>query len=609
MADWLSLVERTGILEIEPDGTRYRWVHDKVEEAAMSLVPKSELPTLKTVIGKILVKELDVNELDSYIFTIVNLLHETGIPRREADRVKLAELCLNASKKASGSSAFDSAGRFATIGIQALPAQAWTNQYDLALELYSSAAEAACFLGQAERLAFCYDAVLYQKDRPLSDKMRVHRAMISYMSNTLGNPTRAVDMLLGILSEFGVKFPKGRLSRLASTITGLFKVKRKVSSLSAEEFLKMPIMDDPIQLEKMRLLDQLFIASYLGNSNLLALSILASTHLTLEHGLCEYSAPTFSALALILGDALGDVELASKTGGFAQMIMSHIDCRNMCARSELWLNGFVFCWTEPIVTMLPKFVKAYETGLSVGDNENAFYVRRSVVLFQNIAQYIVVGFQSGKPLATIHADCKTYVDQMLEFKRETVHADICIYIQMIENLMGTTSSNNSREPTEISDAERFRSHSDHTVLGVFYSCQCILYMYFGEYEKAAKIAIERQDSYAKGIPGHVWIMIETFTRAMVLYAMARRTKTTPMTTRRQRRKQQKQRSYYAKHANKAHKTIKSWIRKGNNQNVKHYDMLLNAEACALKGGQNNDAAEGWFQSAIQAATRRGHIHE
>lgn len=175
---------------------------------------------------------------------------------------------------------------------------------------------------------------------------------------------------------------------------------------------------------------------------------------------------------------------------------------------------------------------------------------------------------------------------MLEFKRETVHADICIYLEMIRNLMGYTDG----DPTEIEGEERFLSHSDHTVLGVFYSCQCILYLYFGEYEKAAKLALERGDTYAKGVPSHVWIMMETYTRGMALYVMARISG----------------KRVYAKHAKKVHKTIKSWIKKGN-PNVKHYDLLMNAESCALRG--KLDEAEGWYQSAIVSATRRGSVHE
>jgi hypothetical protein len=401
--------------------------------------------------------------------------------------------------------------------------------------------------------------------------------MISYMGGALGRPNDAIELIVEILAHYNVCFPKRKAVRLVSTLSGFLKAKCKMNSLRQEDISNLPMMTDPVHLEMMRLLDQLFMTAYLAENDLMPLSIFASIQLTLEHGLCEYSAARFAGLALLVGVASGDMALASKTGTFARLVMNEVECKHMDARAELWLNAFVFCWTDPIARMSSRFLRAYETGLSVGDNEYACWC---------IAQYIVVGFQSGKSLETVEADCKIYLNQMIKFKRETVHADISIYFEMIRNLIGRSQG----DPTVLKSEQRFRSHSDHTVLGVFYTCQSILYMYFGEYEKGAKLAIERGDTYAKGVPAHVWIMIETFTRGMLLYVMARTTK----------------KRIYRKEAKRVHKTIKSWVHKGN-PNVKHYEMLLNAESAALSG--KLDAAEGWYQSSIVSATRQGHLHE
>lgn len=372
---WLALVEQEGFLEVEPDGTAYRWVHDKVQEAATSIVPPDELRGLKAQVGTILMDELDEKDMDSYIFTVVNLLHEGGIPDEETEGIKLAELCLQASKKAANLSAFESTSKFATIGVNVLPTNMWSDHYDLTLNLYSTAAEAACYLGKTEELEKYYNEVLDQKDRPLFDKLRVYHAMISYLGGASGRPNDATDLIVDILAQFGIKFPKRKSTRLLATISGAFKAKRAISALQPEDITIMPTMNDPEQLEIMRLLDQLFIAAYLAKSDLLPLSIFASARLTLDYGLSEYSAPVFAGLALILGAALGDMALAAKTGNFAELAMSKVECKNMDARTDLWLTSFVLCWTNPITRMFPRLLKAYETGLSVGDNENACWVR------------------------------------------------------------------------------------------------------------------------------------------------------------------------------------------------------------------------------------------
>lgn len=372
---FLALVEQEGFLEIEPDSTTaYRWVHDKVQEAAISLVPPDELPSLKALVGKILVKELDDKILQSYIFTVVNLLHEGVHPEEEPERIQLAELSLRASKMASGQSAFDSAGKYATIGVSILPANKWSNHYELTLDLYSTAAEAASYLGKINLLEMYYREIIDQTDRPLFDKLRVYQVMISYMGNALGRPNDAIELIVRILAQYGVRFPKRKPARLLSTMSGLLKAKRKMTSLQPEDISNLPMMSDPLYLQMMRLLDQLFLAAYLAESDLMPLSIIASIQLTLENGLSEYSAPSFACLALLLGVALGDMTIASKTGTFSRLAMSIVECKNMDARAELWLCGFVFCWSEPVTALPSRLLKAYETGLSVGDTENACWV-------------------------------------------------------------------------------------------------------------------------------------------------------------------------------------------------------------------------------------------
>ena len=209
IGSFLALVEQEGFLEVEPgSSSAYRWVHDKVQEAAISLVPSEELPILKAQVGKILVRELDDKHLDSYIFTVVNLLHEGGVPEDEPERVQLAKLSLQASKKAEDQSAFESADKYATIGVSVLPTNKWSNHYELTLDLYSTAAEAACYLGNIDRLETCYKEVIDQKDRPLSDKLRVYHVMISYMGGALGRPNDAIELIVEILAHFEAQFPK-----------------------------------------------------------------------------------------------------------------------------------------------------------------------------------------------------------------------------------------------------------------------------------------------------------------------------------------------------------------------------------------------------------------
>jgi predicted ATPase len=305
----------------------------------------------------------------------VSLLREGGVPEKESEQIQLAKLSLLASKKACNQSAFESAGRYAAIGVGALPTNRWSEHYELTLDLYSTAAEIEVFLGNIDLLEELYKEVLDQKDRPLFDKLRVYHAVISYMLGALGKQNNAIEAIEELLAQFGIKFPKRKGTRSVSTISGFMKAKRRMSSLRPEDISNLPMMKDPTHLETMRLLDQLFIATYMSASDLMPLTIFARVRLTLEYGLSQYSAHTFACMALLLRD---DPALASKVGSFARVVMTIIDCKNMYAKVEVWLSALVFCWTDPIARMMPRVLRAYEIGLSVGDNENACWVSVAV---------------------------------------------------------------------------------------------------------------------------------------------------------------------------------------------------------------------------------------
>ena len=372
--EMLILGEREGFLEIENDGLTYRWIHDKVQEAAMSLVPLDDLPKLKAQVGSALVHELREEELAPYLFTVVNLLHEQGIPKIEVERVQLANLALQASKRASEASAFESAAKYVAIGLEALPTNAWANYYELTLDLYSTAAETASILGQKEDLEKYYAEVLSRTSSRLVDKFRVYHSMINFLSGALGKPLEAMKIIILILAQLGVSFPKHKIPRLMGTVSRFWALKKALSSVRREHIESLPTMKDSRQLEIMRLLDKLFLAAYLGKSDLIVMSVLASTRMTLENGLSEYSAPAFAELALLAGSAFGDVPLATKTGDFAQVVTAKVESKVMDCRTELFLCGFTRCWTDFIARMMPRLVHAYEVGLSVGDNENACWV-------------------------------------------------------------------------------------------------------------------------------------------------------------------------------------------------------------------------------------------
>ena len=81
-----GFIEATGIgdsdtlsesIEGEMQQETYCWVHDNIQEAALSLISsKAELSTLKREVGEILLAELSSKDLEASIFVVANLLNQ-----------------------------------------------------------------------------------------------------------------------------------------------------------------------------------------------------------------------------------------------------------------------------------------------------------------------------------------------------------------------------------------------------------------------------------------------------------------------------------------------------------------------------------------------------
>src|SRR5262249_21121379 len=124
----LELIERL-------DGA-YRFVHDRVQEAAYSLIPELLRADAHLRIGKVLLARTPPEKREDVIFEIVNQLNRGALRITSPDeREQLAELNLIAGKRAMASSAYASALAYLSAGAVLLPKEAWERRQELAFEL------------------------------------------------------------------------------------------------------------------------------------------------------------------------------------------------------------------------------------------------------------------------------------------------------------------------------------------------------------------------------------------------------------------------------------------------------------------------------------------
>ena len=301
---WIGIMVEAGLLEQCEGFHQYCWAHDKMKESALALVETGELQSLRYAIGKNLLSNLSPKEFADNIFVVMNLLNECKVvSEMDAEwRKNIAELNLSAAKSSMLAASFQQAGAYLQKGIEWLPDNAWQLYYDLALDLYSTMAEAEFCNGNVESMESHCDAVLKQEGKHLEDKFRCYRVLVDSRGNrNLLN--EAIDLILSILKKLGCRFPKR--GRVIHTVYEIIHLKTAVKKHTPEHMSGLKLMTDPYKKMAMRLLDKLATLAYYADSDLLPLAIFKSFRWSLKYGISEFSPPAFVTVGLILATELG----------------------------------------------------------------------------------------------------------------------------------------------------------------------------------------------------------------------------------------------------------------------------------------------------------------
>ena len=127
----------------------YRFIHDRVQEAAYALIPEALRAEAHLRIGRLLAAQTPPDKREEAIFEIVGQLNRGAALITEQDeREQLAELNLIAGKRAKGSSAYASALTYLNAGAALLAEDVWERRHDLVFALELNRAECEFLIGQ-----------------------------------------------------------------------------------------------------------------------------------------------------------------------------------------------------------------------------------------------------------------------------------------------------------------------------------------------------------------------------------------------------------------------------------------------------------------------------
>ena len=129
----------------------YAFLHDRVQEAAYSLIPEASRAARHLRIGRILTSSLPPEQIGKRIFDIVTQFNRGAVlVEAPEERERIAELNLRAGERAKASAAHAAALTYLVAGSAMLADDRWAQRYDLAFALELNRAECEFLTGELE---------------------------------------------------------------------------------------------------------------------------------------------------------------------------------------------------------------------------------------------------------------------------------------------------------------------------------------------------------------------------------------------------------------------------------------------------------------------------
>ncbi len=562
---------------------KYRFAHDRIMEAAYSLIDKERRESIHYRIGKIALDRHSDDDLDEHIDFIVNQLNagRNNIDD-ENEKNRLIELNIMAADKAKKSVAFESAFDYLISALNLINIESWVKNYLLVLKLYTRTAEAAFHLADFSIMRYLCNVII-RNGRSILDKIPAYELIIEslYAENKLEDALRQGRLLL---KELGYTLPRrpGKINLLLS----ILKTRIKLSGIDIDDIKKIDNIQDARILAVIRSLSILGVASYKTVPRLLPLLMFKTIELSLKHGNAPETAYAFAAYGMILCGVLGKIDSGYMFGELAHHLSERPEGIKYTAKTRHLIECMIRHWKEHIRETLEPIYDAYRLGLENGDVENAT---------SSIHLHCVYSYFAGNPLPGLINNMREYQEEIQRYKQETNLNYFNITYQALLNINGYTENPVFLTGTVYDETSNVPIHekaNDKTALCIYSINKMILHYLFGFYRKAVEYG-EHAKEYQDSLVGLFFIPVLYFYDSLSLIMSCNNApKKIKKNLLRELRKNQKKLNYWAENSP---------------QNYKHKSDLVEAERLRLFG--KTDGAIRMYDKAIRGAKENRFMQE
>jgi len=427
----------------------YRFIHDRVQETAYSLIPEALRAEAHLLIGRLLAAQTPPEERDEAIFDIVNQLNRGArLITQQEERDQLAELNLIAGKRAKGSTAYASALTYLNAGAALLAEECWERRHELIFALELNRSECEFLTGQLsaadERLAVLSNRATTTVEQAIVACLHMD------VCTTLDQAGRAVAVCLNYLRHAGIEWsPHPKEEEVRREYERIWS---QLEIRTIEDLIELPLMSDAESLASLDVLTKLMPPAFFTDANLLSLAICRAINVSLQYGNNDGSCFAYVMLGMIAGPRFGDYAAGFRFGLLGYELVEQRGLRRFQAATYMLFGAHLMPWTRHVRSGRDSLRRAFEIANKTGDLTFAAYS------CANLNSNLVA---AGDPLVEVQRE----VEHGLAFAHKArfglVIDVVATQLQLIRTLRGLTPKFGSFEDEQFEELRTERRFADN----------------------------------------------------------------------------------------------------------------------------------------------------
>jgi PAS domain S-box-containing protein len=405
----------------------YTFLHDRIQQAAYSLIPEGLRAEVHLRIGRMLLASMTAEQLGEHLFDVANQFNRAAVLLVDRDeKVQVATVNLRAGRKAKASAAYASASVYFAAGMAVLDEAEWGSEYDLMFALRLERAECAFPSGHFDTAEQLIGALLRRAASKVDQAAAYHLKVL--LRTVKSEYPEAVASALTCLRLFGIDIPaKPSREQVQAEYETVWQT---LDGRPIEGLIDLPLMTDPELLAAMRVLSTLLGPAYFTDSQLCCWLVCRMVKVSKQHGTCGASAHAYAYLGCLLGPVFHRYDEGYR---FVRLACDLVEKQSFIAYQAKAYHsmGIAAAWTQPPTTAIDFNRAAVRTATETGDLTSACY---------SLDRTITILLLRNDPLDTVWHEA----ENSLDFVRKAGFRDVADRIigqqRFIATMQGRTTS-------------------------------------------------------------------------------------------------------------------------------------------------------------------------